>query len=57
LGRITHYVDPNLNEEAKTQKLEELANDDPEVDRLKGLNEDKRMLGMRILEGGIINYS
>ena len=42
MGRTSHYVDPNLSEEVRATKLEELATDDPEADRLKGLQEDKR---------------
>lgn len=41
MGRTSHYVDPNLNEEVKQQKLDDLANDDPELDRLKSVGEDK----------------
>ena len=41
MGRTSHYVDPTLSEEIRTQKLEELANEDPEIDRLKSIAEDK----------------
>lgn len=42
LGRITPWVDPSLSEEAKQAKLDELNEQDPEFERLKGINEDRR---------------
>lgn len=42
LGRVTLWVDPSLNEETREAKLAELQENDPEVDRLRGINEDRR---------------
>jgi hypothetical protein len=42
LGRITPWVDPSLSEEAKQAKLDELNEQDPELERLKGINDDRR---------------
>jgi hypothetical protein len=41
LGRTTFYVEPNLNEEEKETKLAELADKDPELERLKGITDEK----------------
>lgn len=38
-GRITHYPDPSLSEEQKA----EIAEKDPEGERLKGIAEDRRI--------------
>jgi len=41
LGRTTHYADSALDEEKKQAVLDELAEKDPEIDRLKGILEEK----------------
>ena len=41
LGRTSHWVDPQLPEEERDAKLAELAEKDPEVERLKGISEEK----------------
>lgn len=38
---MTHYVDPNLNEEEKEAKLADLADKDPEIERLRGITDEK----------------
>lgn len=40
-GRITHWADPALNEDDKATKLAELGDLDPEIDRLRGITEDR----------------
>jgi len=41
LGRCSHWVSPTLTEEEKDAKLTELADKDPEIERLKGISEEK----------------
>lgn len=41
LGRASHWVNPNLSEEEKQKVADELAEKDPEVERLKGITEEK----------------
>lgn len=41
LGRCSHFVDPKTPEEQIEAKMAELAEKDPEVERLKGLTEEK----------------
>jgi len=38
---MTYYVDPNLNEEEKDTRLAELSEKDPEIERLKGITDEK----------------
>ena len=40
-GRASHWVDPALGEEEKENKLAELADKDPEIERLKGISEER----------------
>jgi hypothetical protein len=42
LGRTSHWVDPTLPAEVGDKIKEELNEFDAEVDRLKGINEDRR---------------
>lgn len=44
-GRVTHFVDPNLNEEDRQAEIDRLNEVDPVVDKLKTLNEDKPLEG------------
>ena len=41
IGRCSHYVDPNLNAEDKEAQLAKLGEEDPELERLKGIEEEK----------------
>lgn len=41
LGRCSHWVSPTLTEEEKDAKLAELADKDPEIERLRGISEEK----------------
>jgi len=44
LGRCSHWVSPTLTEEEKDAKLTELADKDPEIERLKGISEEKCLI-------------
>lgn len=50
-GRVTHYIDPALNEEDRTAEQDRLNEVDPLMDKLKSLAEDKPM------EGSETNYT
>jgi hypothetical protein len=41
LGRCSHWVDPSLPEDKKEEKLAELSEKDPEIERLKAISEEK----------------
>lgn len=41
MGRCSYWVDPSLPEEKREEKLGELAEKDPEIERLKGITEEK----------------
>lgn len=41
LGRCSYWVDPSLSEEKREEKLAELAEKDPEIERLRGIGEEK----------------
>ena len=41
LGRCTHYIDPALPEDQIEAATAELAEKDPEVERLRAITEDK----------------
>jgi len=41
LGRTTHFADQKLSEEQKEAILNDLAEKDPEIERLKGIAEEK----------------
>jgi hypothetical protein len=41
LGRTTYYIDPKLNEEEKETQLAELTEKDPEIERLRGITDEK----------------
>jgi hypothetical protein len=40
-GRSSYYIDPKLSEEQKEALNTELAEKDPIIERLKGINDDK----------------
>lgn len=42
-GRITHLLPKGLSEEEKDEKMAKLAEEDPVLERYKGLNEDVPM--------------
>lgn len=42
MGRSTHYVDPLLQEAEREEALAKIQESDPKIERLKGINEDKR---------------
>jgi len=46
-GRIAH-LEPDLPEEEKQAKLDEMNTDDPVNDKLKGITEDKRTIFSKI---------
>lgn len=41
LGRASYYVDPALTEEQKEEQLAKFGQNDPKIERLKAVNEDK----------------
>ena len=41
MGRASYYVDPKLTEEQKEEYLAKLGENDPKIERLKAINEDK----------------
>jgi hypothetical protein len=41
LGRCTHYIDPATPEDQIEALTAELAEKDPEIERLRGITEDK----------------
>ena len=41
IGRCSHYVDPSLSTEEKDAYLANLGEVDPEIERLKGIEEEK----------------
>lgn len=50
LGRCSHYVDSSLPEEEIEAKMGELAELDPEVERLRAISEDKVPEGLELGE-------
>lgn len=44
VGRADYYKDPKLTPEQSEEIIAKIAETDPKLDRLKGINEDKRML-------------
>ena len=45
-GRIVHMADPKLSEEEKEEYFAKLIEQDPTVDRFRGLNEDAPIAGL-----------
>lgn len=45
-GRIVHMADPKLTEEEKEELFIKLMEQDPSVDRFRGLNEDAPIAGL-----------
>jgi hypothetical protein len=41
-GRITHYIPKNLKQEDAEELKSKLEDKDPNVERLKGISDDKR---------------
>lgn len=42
MGRVSHWFESSLSEEAKQAKQDELNENDPDIDRLRAINEDRR---------------
>jgi hypothetical protein len=49
LGRCSHWVDPSLPEDKKEEKLAELSEKDPEIERLKAISEEKCIFFFHII--------
>lgn len=45
-GRVTHFVNPSLNEEERQAAIDALNEADAEIERLKPINEDKPAEGL-----------
>ena len=41
MGRANYYVNPKLSEDQKEEMMTKLTENDPKVERLKAINEDK----------------
>lgn len=41
MGRANYYVDPKIPEEQKEEIMTKLGENDPKIERLKAINEDK----------------
>jgi hypothetical protein len=43
-GRVTHFVNPLLSEDERQAQYDSLNEQDPEIERLKLISDDKRTL-------------